>query len=67
MQKQFLEEIPFPVEGSTGRHDWYQIGLDVDGDRVRPFVSYGGIADPDAPLAVMKTAVAKWSEWLATL
>ena len=46
---------------------WWTIGLDVCGDNVRPFVSYGGIADADAPIAVMKAAVAKWSEWLATL
>lgn len=64
MEKQFREEQLIECDDSKL---WWTIGLDVCGDNVRPFVSYGGIADTDAPLAVMKAAVAKWSEWLATL
>lgn len=64
MEKQFREEQL--IEDDDAKL-WWTIGLDVSGDSVRPFVSYGGIANSDAPLAVMKAAVAQWAEWLATL
>lgn len=65
--KRFKEVIDIPDPDQPGKFEWWTVGLDVDGDRARPYVSHGGIADPDAPVAVMKAAVAKWAEWLATV
>ena len=63
MEKQFREEKLIECDDSKL---WWTIGLDVSDDQARPFVLYGGIAHPDAPVAVLKVAVEKWAEWLAT-
>jgi hypothetical protein len=69
MQKQFREEVRVQVNQWDKNYELWEIGLDVwtDGDHARPFVSYGGLSEPDMPLPVLKVAVAKWAEWLATI
>lgn len=67
MEKHFREETPLPVDGLPGHFEWWTIGLDADDGNVELFVAYGGITTNDAPIAVMRAAVAKWAEWLATL
>jgi len=68
MENHYRKEIPVPVDGLPGHFEWWEVGIDFDDSgHGELLLCYAGIRSTDAPVSVMKAAIAQWAEWLATI